>query len=133
MSDIVNDFFKRFYPSDAQLESAKVRGGFCGIARSVDGVDNIFPMMVCADGFSMSVQGHYGAYSIPRDDFALNYTSVEVGYPSERIAELMPYIDGDPNTIDPTNTLYGYVPVDVVVSLIEKHNGLKPEPLETAP
>lgn len=83
---------------------------------------NIFPRMECADGFSMSVQGHYGSYSSPRDDFADNYTSVEVGFPSAMEPLLMPYAEDDER---PTETVYGYVPVAVVAEVIALHGGLK--------
>ncbi|MED5369002.1 MAG: hypothetical protein VX978_05865 [Pseudomonadota bacterium] len=38
--------------------------------------------VVCADGFSMSVQAHNGAYCSPRIDNAESYDEVEVGFPS---------------------------------------------------
>ena len=40
----------------------------------------------CNDGFSMSVQAHYGAYYSPRTDPTDTgyYFEVEVGFPSER-------------------------------------------------
>ena len=124
MSDIVNDYFKRFYPDD--WESAEYRfttmlGGMCEYPdRSVN---SIFPQMECADGFTFSVQGHWGAYSSPRDDFAEHYSSVEVGFPSERVEDLMPYIDGADS--NPTQTVYGYVPLHIVEKIIADHGGLK--------
>ena len=87
-------------------------------------VSNVFPAMEFADGVTLSVQGHYGAYSQPRDDFAENYSKVECGFPSARIEELMPYIDGGEKS-DPLQSVYGYVPVEVVEKIITKHGGLK--------
>ena len=43
---------------------------------------NIVKRVQCADGFSMSVQAHDGAYCRPRIDGADFYIDVEVGFPS---------------------------------------------------
>ena len=48
---------------------------------------------VCRDWFSMSVQAGETAYSEPRKDRAPAYTKVEVGYPSDVAARLMPYVE----------------------------------------
>ena len=58
--------------------------------------------VVCADGFSMSVQANATAYSMPRITGAPVYD--EPG--------------------DPTGTVYGYVPAQVVVNVIAKHGGM---------
>lgn len=124
MSDIVNDYFKRFYPADWQI--AEYRHSFI-----LDGmreypnrnVETVFPRMTCVDDFSISVQGHFGAYSSPRDDFAEHYSAVECGFPSQRVEELMPYIDGQDS--NPLDTVYGYVPIEVVEKIIAAHGGLK--------
>jgi len=77
--------------------------------------------VVCADGFTMSVQANATAYSIPRMSGAAAYTEVEVGFPSAREELLMKWCD-EPD--DPTGTVYGYVPVQVVVNVIAKHGGM---------
>ena len=77
--------------------------------------------VVCADGFSMSVQANSGAYCEPREDNARSYSEVEVGYPSEREEALMNWVES-PNR--PTNTVYGYVPSGVVRRVIDKHGGM---------
>ena len=127
MSDIVNDYFKTFYPPAEALDSAErefstMLGGMTRIR--VEGYNNIFPPMKCVDGFEVSVQGHYGAYSLPRDDFAERYTRVELGFPSAHEPLLDEYQDGDG---DPTQTVYGYVPVEIVEAVIDKHGGLAPQ------
>lgn len=126
--DIVNAYFKQFYPHDLSDKDFRVEClGTLGPMRHYleTAYSRIFPRMVCADGFTMSVQGHCGAYSSPRDDFADHYTEVEVGFPSEREELLMPYIDAiDPETVDSTGTVYGYVPISVIEQVIEKHGGL---------
>ena len=47
--------------------------------------------VVCADGFTMSVQAHDGAYCTPRMSGAPVYTHVEVGFPSQREDLLMQF------------------------------------------
>lgn len=78
----------------------------------------------CNDGFSMSVQAHAGAYCTPRvhSTETDHYFKVEIGYPSEREELIMEYAD---DYDDPTATVYGYVPVEVVKEVIEKHGGIK--------
>jgi hypothetical protein len=125
MTDVVNSYFKRFYP--VKLDAHKwhfstMLGGMLEY-RDYD-VSKIFPRMECADGFSMSVQGHAGAYSRPRDDFADSYSMVEIGYPTAREELLMPYVE---DAKYPTDTVYGYVPVDIVEKIIAAHGGLKTE------
>ena len=75
----------------------------------------------CADGFKMSVQAHDGAYCEPRLDGQRKYTLVEIGFPSAEEPLIMPWCENDHN---PTNTVYGYVPVDIVTNVIVKHGGL---------
>ena len=77
--------------------------------------------VVCADGFEMSIQAHRTAYCSPRTDNAEKYTSVEVGFPSEREPMLMQYCEEVSN---PTGTVYGYVPVQVVTNVLAKHGGI---------
>ena len=77
--------------------------------------------VVCADGFTMSVQAFDGAYCLPRVDNAPRYSKVEVGYPSQRESLLLPYAEV-PDA--PTDTVYGYVPVETVFLVISKHGGM---------
>ena len=127
--DIVNTYFKMHYP--AGLKHDDFEPDWAGNAvwsRYRHGIrQTIFPKMVMADGFEMSVQGHFGAYSYPRDDFAEAYSQVEVGYPTAREELLMPYIDGG-ESADPLKSVYGYVPVAVVEAVIIKHGGLVETP-----
>jgi hypothetical protein len=80
-----------------------------------------FERCVCADGFSMSVQAHNGAYCRPRVDGASRYESVEVGFPSEPETILMEWAEDSDR---PTDTVYGWVPVAVIRQVIEKHGGM---------
>lgn len=75
----------------------------------------------CKDGFSMSVQASEYAYCEPRIDDAVFYLQVEVGFPSEKEPLLMQYAE-EPDR--PINTVYGYVPVDVVAEVVRNHGGI---------
>ena len=77
--------------------------------------------IICADGFEMSVQASETHYCSPRETGAVRYSAVEVGIPSRLEELLMPYCE-DPDM--PTDTVYGYVPVDVVTNVIVKHGGM---------
>ncbi len=80
-----------------------------------------FDHIECVDGFTMSVQASRTHYCRPREDGAW-WDQVEVGYPSAEEPLLMPYAES-PET--PTMTVYGYVPVEVIDAVIEKHGGMK--------
>lgn len=76
--------------------------------------------IVCADGFSLSVQATHGAYCSPRENVGPWY-EVEVGFPSAKPnAEVMAYAE-EPD--EPTDTVYAYVPIELVEKLIEEHGG----------
>jgi hypothetical protein len=47
---------------------------------------------------------------------------VEVGFPSAVEETLLDYMDG--HTDHPTESVYGYVPVEVVAAVIERHGGV---------
>jgi hypothetical protein len=79
------------------------------------------PRITCADGFSLSVQVHAGAYCSPRDGIGPDWNSAEIGFPSEPpTPEVMAYAE-DPS--DPTGTVYGYVPIALIDALIDAHGG----------
>ena len=77
--------------------------------------------IVCSDGFTMSVQANEYAYCEPRHSDAKVYTTVEIGYPSQREELLMEYAE---STADPTDAVYAYVPVALVFAVIVKHGGM---------
>jgi hypothetical protein len=85
------------------------------------------PAIECADGFHISVQAHAGAYCTPRlSNYEGEYSRVECGFPNREVPELAEWKDGDnENRASDTESVYGYVPVSVVLALIEKHGGLK--------
>lgn len=80
------------------------------------------PHIVCEDGFTISVQAGYGVYCTPRKKLEDgNYSTVELGFPSEEDELIMEYAESE----DYTFTVYPYVPIEVVEQLIEKHGGIK--------
>ncbi len=84
---------------------------------------NIRPEITCKDGFKMSVQASAGHYCNPREDNDV-YWSMEIGYPSSKEESILEYAE-QPEL--PTDTVYGYVPNDVIDALIEKHGGIDQE------
>lgn len=77
--------------------------------------------IVCADGFEMSVQASEHSYCEPRENDAEQYISVEIGFPSQPEAIIQDFAD-DPD--NPTGTVYGYVPVNLITNVIVKHGGI---------
>ena len=76
--------------------------------------------VVCADGFTMSVQGSARNYCSPKNDEG-PYTEVEVGFPSSYDYYLQEYAE---NPDKPTETVYGWVPADTVIMCIDAHGGM---------
>lgn len=74
----------------------------------------------CKDGFNISVQGSAGHYCQPRYDVK-EYSSVELGFPSEEEILINEYAE---NVLNPTETVYGWTPIDVIEKVIEKHGGI---------
>ena len=80
--------------------------------------------VVCADGFTVSVQANEGAYCTPRQDGAEQYTEVELGFPSAREELIVDWMEVIGEDTDPTDSVYAYVPVSVVTNVIAKHGGI---------
>lgn len=88
-------------------------------------IPEIRERITCNDGFSMSVQASYFHYCKPRINLPDgNYEAVEIGFPSEKEELIMEFAEDDK---DPTDTVYGYVPIEIVEKVIEKHGGMKME------
>ena len=90
--------------------------------RSIYVMRELAPQVECADGFTMSVQVSESHYCRPRENDAGYYFSVEIGFPSAREDLIMEYAEQEDK---PTDTVYGYVPVEIVDQVIEKHGGFK--------
>ena len=118
INEFIKDNLKVTYPAD-EYSSLKLKDIM---------TTSRLPHIVCADGFSMSVQVGYSLYSTPKK-VAKRYSAVEIGYPSEpeelikEWAEWIPFNeeDGEP---DYTDTVYPYVPVKVVDKVLKKHGGI---------
>jgi hypothetical protein len=80
----------------------------------------LVPHINCRDGLTLSVQASDGHYCSPRDDFG-PWVAVEVGYPSRAVDELLPYAQ---DAEYPTETVYGWVPVEIVNSIVNSRGGL---------
>lgn len=95
----------------AHLDPDK-REGFGGVLKPAERI-------VCADGFSISVQAGAGNYCSPRDNVG-DWHQFELGFPSEADELIQKYAE-EPEY--PTETVYGWVPMKVVVALVKKHGG----------
>lgn len=80
------------------------------------------PRLYCNDGYSISVQASEFHYCSPRLNGLQDYKSVELGYPSAEDELINDYAE---DALNYTDTVYGYVPIEVVEKLIEKHGGIK--------
>lgn len=81
------------------------------------------PVLECADGFSVSVQASVTHYCSPRETLrdVLGYTHFEVGFPSQEVPAWMEYAE-DPS--NPTGTVYGWVPHDIIDKALTAHGGV---------
>ena len=81
----------------------------------------LYERVVCADGFSISIQANRYSYCEPKQDSCdEGYTSVELGFPSRPCPFIMDYAE---TPEDLTGSVYGYVPASVVRKMIEAHGG----------
>jgi len=80
------------------------------------------PRMLLADGVTLSVQVSQTHYCDPREDDAYLYTDAEIGYPSQDMGpEFTEYAEDAEN---PTQTVYGYVPIYLIDRYIIAHGGI---------
>lgn len=86
------------------------------------------PAIQCVDGYTVSVQCSEGAYCTPRVSLldVSEYEEFELGYPSSHDDLIEQYAE---NQDDQTDTVFPYVPREIVLQLIQKHGGIK-EPEE---
>ena len=100
---------------------------FCGDSEHTSGYNSqITKRIECNSGLSLSIQASEGHYCSPRENSKRNtyeiYSEFEVGFPSEKINEIICYAEQQEI---PTNTVYGYVPREVIELVIEKNGGIK--------
>lgn len=81
--------------------------------------------LACHSGLTLSVQASRFAYCTPREDGMPHYSHVEVGFPSERVEALMEWAES-PDV--PTETVYGWVPVEVVERVVNENGGELTQP-----
>lgn len=76
-----------------------------------------------ADGTTLSVQASKFHYCSPRTDLDLycNYSEFEIGFPNVKIPEILHWAEDSNN---PTETVYGWVPIEVIEKLIETRGGV---------
>jgi hypothetical protein len=101
------------------LNPANVKEEFKRGFASEHGFRQVRPVK-CADGLEFSAQASSTHYCTPRDSVG-PWVAVEIGFPTERVEEFMEYAE---NPDDPTDTVYGYVPVEVVEAVINNHGGI---------
>ena len=117
----------------AKLEGAKLEGATMPDGRIFYGsVTNAYLVsapknsagvrkpIVCGNGLRLSVQAGEYTYCAPKTSTG-PWATVEVGYPSRVISELLPYADTED---DPLNSVYAYVPVEVLDVVIAKNGGI---------
>ena len=75
----------------------------------------------CADGLIFSAQASEYTYCSPRENIG-PWSAVEIGFPSQKVDEFMAYAE---EADKPTQTVYGWVPVEVVEAVVEKHGGFE--------
>lgn len=88
--------------------------------------------IILADGESVSVQANEYCYCHPRSNlswidlssFSIPYYEYEIGFPSFVAQEWMEYAE---QSEKPTDTVYGYVPADVVQKVLDAHGGIDVE------
>ena len=86
-------------------------------------MNNYNPRIVCADGFSISVQARSSSYCLPRED-NVPHAHMEGGFPSMiPHKELLEYAEGG-EFKDPCDTVYPYVPREVFEREFELHGGI---------
>jgi len=76
--------------------------------------------ITCKSGLTMSVQATSFTYCHPRNDEG-PYLAVEVGFPSRQIDDIMEYAE---NPAIPTETVYAYVPTNLVEQIVVNNGGL---------
>lgn len=75
------------------------------------------------DGHTLSIQASKYHYCEPRSDRESynQYEKFEIGFPTFRSTMLMPFAE-EPER--PTDTVYAYVPKEIIERLIKRHGGV---------
>lgn len=86
------------------------------------------PDIILPCGHRVSVQAGKGLYCTPRVDGAVRYTAVEVGYPNFVEPTWLDYAE-EPDK--PTDTVYAYVPIEIVEMALVKRGWWHVSPTNT--
>lgn len=123
MGNIITDLHDIAEELNRRLMSAPIVETLYG-----EGIKRPVPVMVCADGFSVSIQAHRGAYCQPRDNYG-PWRMFELGFPNAPMPELADRCDGYEGDAakTATETVWGYVPVERIATLLAGHGGLVSE------
>ena len=89
-------------------------------------------VIICRDGFRMSVQASKDHACTPRDDLG-PYAAVEVGFPSEIEPLLMPFSDTPNIYTSIVPDIYANVPADTIRAVIQYHAGLRHDSAQLPP
>lgn len=112
MSELIKDF------------TTWMNEGFCG-SNTGGYIFQRTKRLMLADGIGLSVQAGSGNYCSPRVDSECGsyaeYSQSEIGFPSAPIDEIKEFAGCDE---DYTNTVYPYVPREVITDLIAAHGGV---------
>jgi hypothetical protein len=84
-------------------------------------IPKFFDRVVCADGAEVSIQASRTHYCTPRDDDG-PYTHIEAGFPT--VAPPQSWMEFCESTDAPCDTVYGYMPVELVHEFINAHGGM---------
>lgn len=107
--------------SEKEVEAMKVRIREHIRNNKTEDMPHIAKPIICSDGFKVSVQASEHHYCSPREHDA-EWNSFELGFPSAADDLIQGYAE---TPDEPTGTVYGYVPIDIVARLIIKHGGIK--------
>lgn len=91
--------------------------------------DIVVKAITCRDGFKVSIQASKYHYCSPRESDG-PWTHFEMGYPSGNPGEEFKEYADSPDEFP--NTVYGYVPSDLIMKLINEHGGSEQLNLQTS-
>ena len=89
----------------------------------------VLPRIHCKDGFSISIQVHNGNYCASENGvhtFGTDWKLVEWGFPSEQIDAEKYHAEENfyEEEIDTTQTVGGYVEIELMDTLLQEHGGI---------
>lgn len=90
------------------------------LSKSENRAGRLAKQVACANGLSMSVQASSTHYCQPRKDEG-PWEAVEIGFPTWEVLEINKYAESPDR---PTDTVYGWVPVELVNKIVQENGGL---------